>query len=103
TGYGMSFPGQMHSEVNPRTGVPQMKSIMGTTSLGSDEHNLRYTATSRAFDLVLRDYPYYVHFYAAGNNGSGFGTLSNDRQLSKNTITIGAVNDVVRDANGNFV
>lgn len=101
--YAMSYPGELHNVTNPRTGEMQMKSVMGTTSLGSDEHNLRYTNVSSAFDARLRDHPYYIHFYAAGNNGSGFGTLSNDRQISKNTLTIGAVADVTRDAEGNYV
>jgi hypothetical protein len=101
--YGMSFPGELHNVENPRTGEMQIKSVMGTTSLGSDESDLRYTARSRSFDIVLRDHPYYVHFYAAGNNGSGFGTISNNEQLAKNVITIGAASDVSRDKNGIYV
>lgn len=101
--FGMSFPGEMHNVVNPRTGEMQMKSVMGTTSLGSLESDLRYTSRSRSFDIVLRDHPYYVHFYAAGNNGSGFGTISNNEQLAKNVITIGAANNVSRDEDGTFL
>lgn len=103
TTYGMRYPGELHGAVNPRTGEMQMKSVLGNTSLGSNEHDLRYTNRSRSFDIVLRDFPYYVHFYSAGNNGSGFGTLSNNEQLSKNVITIGAAQDVQRDAEGNYL
>lgn len=92
TTYAMRFPGELHNSLNPRTGEMQVKSTMGNTSIGSLAHDLRYVEVSRTFDIVLRDFPYYIHFYAAGNNGSqlwgktGFGSLSNDRILSKNTL-----------------
>ncbi|TVR08648.1 MAG: hypothetical protein EA401_13690, partial [Planctomycetota bacterium] len=65
------------------------RSVMGNTSLGSrDEPYGAYNQSSRDFDNVLRDYPYYLHFYAAGNNGS-YHTLSRSENVSKNTMTVG--------------
>jgi hypothetical protein len=100
--YGMRYPGEMHGEINPRTGEQQQKSVIGNTSLGSTTSDGLYNHTSRSFDFVLRDFPYYVHFYAAANNGSNFETLAIGNQLAKNTMTIGAVNDVSRDTDGNY-
>lgn len=103
TTHGMRYPGQLHTSINPRTGEPEMRSVMGTTSLGSDPAGPSYgyySSTTRTFDQVLWDYPYYIHFYAAGNNG-GLSTLSEGQILSKNVITISAATDVIRDANGN--
>ncbi|MCC5789961.1 MAG: S8 family serine peptidase [Opitutales bacterium] len=93
TGYGMRYPGQ-----------PE-RSVMGTTSLGQDDPNCRgqYTVGSRTFDSTLFDYPYYVHFYAASNDGSDFNTLTVGNNLAKNVILVGSVNDVTRDAEGNYV
>lgn len=102
TTYGMRYPGELHGAINPRTGEPQMKSVIGNTSLGTQDPNTRYTTLSRAFDLVLRDHPYYVHFYAASNDGSQFETLGGNQPIGKNVITIGAVQDVQRDAEGNY-
>ena len=101
--FGMRYPGEMHNEINPRTGEMQMKSVMGNTSLGTAEPNTRYTAASRSFDTVLRDFPYYVHVYAASNSGSNFETLGGDNPVGKNVMSIGAVQDVSRDAAGNYV
>ena len=106
TGYGMLFPGQNHTAINPRTGEAELKSIMGTTSLGWDltnHNNCIYTSSSASFDTVLRDYPYYAHFFAASNNGSNYQTLGNDWPMSKNVFTIGSVSDVSRDADGNYI
>ncbi|MCD8482623.1 MAG: S8 family serine peptidase [Verrucomicrobia bacterium] len=100
--YGMRFPGELHNGLNPITGELQMKSVIGNTSLGTELPNTRYTALSRSFDQVLRDFPYYVHFYAASNSGPSFETLGGGNPIGKNVITIGAVTDVLRDANGNY-
>ncbi|MCC5850087.1 MAG: S8 family serine peptidase [Verrucomicrobia bacterium] len=104
TAYGMMFPGQTHQSDNPVTGDPQMRSVMGTTSLGATTSNQGlYTFTARSFDQVLFDHPYYIHFYAASNDGSGLSTLGQDRPVSKNAVTIGSVSDVNRDAEGKYV
>ncbi len=91
TGYGMNWPG--------RPG----RSIVGNTSLGSRDDNLSgvYTSTTRGFDLVLYDTPYYQHFYSAGNYGSSYFTLSRGQKAGKNMLTVGAVSDVTRDEDGN--
>ncbi len=94
TTYGMGYPGQPN------------RSIMGTTSLGSTDSNSNrcvYTFTSASFDSTLWDYPHYTHFYAAGNAGSGFSTISLNHPIAKNVLTIGSVSDTTRDANGNYV
>lgn len=103
TAYAMQYPGERHNLVNPRTGEMQMKSVLGNTSLGTETPNTRYTSGSRTFDIVLRDFPYYVHFYAASNSGSGFETLGGNNPVGKNVMSIGAVQDVNRDADGNYL
>ncbi|MDP3850928.1 MAG: S8 family serine peptidase [Luteolibacter sp.] len=104
--YGMLFPGQKHSINNPRTGQPELKSIIGTTSLGYDlefHDNCIYSYTAASFDTTLRDYPYYTHFFAASNNGPNYLTLGNEWPMCKNLFTIGSVDDVARGANGDFL
>ena len=103
TTYGMRFPGEAHNEINPRTGEMQMKSVMGNTSLGTANPNTRYTNAARSFDTTLRDFPYYFHVYAASNDGPNFETLGGHNPIGKNVISIGAVQDVTRDADGNYV
>jgi hypothetical protein len=104
--HGMAYPGQRSLVVNPVTGEPEMQSVMGTTSLGAPdnlEYRGLYTSTTRNLDQAFWDTPYYTHFLAAGNAGSSFSTISLSDPVAKNTLTIGAVNDVLRDAEGNFV
>jgi hypothetical protein len=99
--YGMQFPGQLITSPSN-----QMRSVMGTTSLGSTDSNSNrcvYTSTSASFDSILWDYPYYIHFYAAGNDGSGYSTISLNNPVAKNVMTMGSVTDTTRDENGNYV
>ncbi len=108
TGFGMATPGRLHTTTNPRTGELELKSAMGTTSLGNPDTNTKrgiYTSLSASYDSTLADYPYYIHFYAAGNNGTAsedtaYYTLCTDTQISKNVVTIGSVTDTARDASG---
>jgi hypothetical protein len=101
TTYGMRYPGEMHDEINPRTSAQQQKSVLGNTSLQSGYDGL-YSYASQTFDIVLRDFPYYVHFYSAGNYGSSFETMGRNQPMSKSVMAIGAVNDVSRDTDGNY-
>jgi len=80
------------------------RSVVGNTSLGSPTDTPgMYTANDRTFDQALWDTPYYLHFYAAGNEGTGgFNTLTIYGKVCKNLITVGAVNDVARNADGTF-
>lgn len=111
TEYGMATPGQRHTTVNPRTGEIEGKSVIGNTSLGNPDTNEKrgiYTNISASFDSTLRDYPYYTHFYAAGNNGTdseetAYYTIYTDTQVAKNILTIGSVTDTARDAAGNII
>lgn len=83
-----------------------MRSVLGTTSLGSTDEDAKkglYTWTASVWDQTLWDYPYYIHFYAAGNDRNSFSSISTDRPIAKNTLTIGSVKNVVRDADGSFV
>lgn len=99
--YGMQYPGHLLTNSNPVTGQRQMRSVMGTTSLGSTTTNRGvYSWTTRSFDQTLWDYPYYIHFYAAGNDGGAYATLSADHAICKNALTMGSVSDVTRDTNG---
>jgi|GEM_PF-1437591 len=101
--WGMRYPGELHTALNPRTGQTEMRSVMGTTSLGGEPAGPNYgvySSSSLSFDQVLWDYPYYIHFYAAGNYG-GFSRISEGNNLAKNVLTIAAVTDVTRDAGGN--
>lgn len=108
TEFGAATPGQRHATVNPRTGEIEAKSVIGNTSLGNpDTHEKRgvYTDISASYDSTLRDYPYYLHFYAAGNNGTAsedtaYYTLCTDTQVAKNILTIGSVTDVARNSDG---
>jgi len=101
--YGMAWPGQTHSATNPVTGEPEMKSVIGNTSLGTQDPNTRYTSTSASFDTLMRDYPYYAHFYAASNSGSNFETLGGNHPPAKNIIAIGNITAITRDSEGNYV
>jgi hypothetical protein len=87
TGYGMNWPGR-----------PE-RSIVGNTSLGGSTTGL-YSWGSHSFDQVLYDTPYYLHFYSAGNSGSSYFTITGAQKISKNMMTVGAVNDVSRNSSG---
>jgi len=103
--HGMAYPGQMLTSNHPVTGEPEMRSVMGTTSLGAKDNNAMrglYSVQTSTFDQVLWDYPYYIHFYLAGNDGSNYSTISLDRPVAKNSITIGSVQQINRDASGNY-
>ncbi len=102
-GYGMQWPGQKATSTNPRTGQIEFRSVMGTTSLGLTDSTGQYTSTAALYDQVMWDYPYYIHFYAASNDGSGMRTLGANNPIAKNITTIAAADAVTRDANGNYV
>lgn len=104
--YGMRYPGESHPALNPRTGETEMKSVMGTTSLGNDDTNTNkgvYTFASASFDNTLWDVPYYTHFYAAVNDGPSYATLGTNSAVTKNTLIIGSVSDTTRDDDGRYV
>ncbi len=100
TTYGMATPGQQMAELNPRTGNPQLRSVVGNTSLGTTDPYNRYDSSSASYDSVLRDYPYYMHFNSTGNSGSGYETLTGGWKIAKNMIGIGNATAATRDANG---
>jgi len=102
TTYAMATPGQLMTVTNPRTGKLQMRSVVGNTSLG-DNINTNYIARSETFDTLMRDYPYYVHCFSAGNSGSGYETMEAPWSTSKNLFAIGSVNDATRDAEGAYL
>ena len=104
TDYAMATPGQELGEDNPSTGEPQLRSVVGNTSLGfSDPYNF-YNSTSANYDSTLRDYPYYMHFNSSGNSGShGYESLTGDWKMAKNMIGIGNAGEVTRDDDGGYV
>ncbi|HAT10189.1 MAG TPA: hypothetical protein DCS97_06285, partial [Planctomycetes bacterium] len=102
TQHGMMTPGQLHSVNNPRTGQPEMKSVLGTSSLGYSS-NTRYTTSSAAFDSTLWDYPYFTMLFAACNYGSAYETIGMHWTMPKNVLTIGSTLNIVRDGSGNYV
>ena len=69
-------------------------------SLGDLSDQGRYEDIARDTDSIARSLPYYLQFWAAGNeqndfpNYGGFHTIS-FAQLAKNVVTVGAVNDAV--------
>ena len=77
------------------------RSIGGTTSLGGS-YEARYTSTGASFDQVLQETPYYLHFYAVGNQG-GWNEISSGRQVAKNVMSVGSGRHVNRDADGNYI
>lgn len=70
-----------------------------------------YIQTSRNWDIVMNMYPYYLYVTAAGNdrasnsliNEKGGYDLLSGTKLSKNGITVGAVNQVSTYTNANSV
>ena len=117
--YGMSYPGQAvdGSTANPRDNSLQIRSVIGTTSLGRPhDYNTTvnycvYNSTCRTYDQAMWDNPYYIHFFAAGNYANKdtnnptvpyYGTLSVETPNCKNMTAIGAATDATRDASGNF-
>jgi|GEM_PF-2346984 len=81
------------------------RSIGGTTSLGWSHETGEggeYDYTGRSFDDQLLETPYYLHFYAAANNG-GYNTISNGRAASKNLMTVGSGRHVNRQADGTYI
>ncbi len=83
-------------------GQPE-RSVVGNTSLGSESSTPgMYTSADRAFDQALWDRPYYLHFYAAGNSGPEFNTLTISGKVCKNLITVGSVSDVTRTSSGDY-
>ena len=97
-------PGQEMGVTNPRTGNPQLRSVVGNSSLGTPRPNIGYNSTSANYDNIMRDHPYYMHFNSSGNRGGdygdGFGTLTGSWKVAKNMIVIGATSAVTRDADG---
>jgi len=100
TNFAMSSPGQTMADNNPHTGNPQLRSVVGNTSLGTSEPYNRYNSTSATYDNVMRDHPYYMHFNSSGNSGSGYETLTGAWKIAKNMIGIGNASAATRDANG---
>jgi len=91
--YGMTYPGEPG------------KSIVGNTSLGgpvSSGGGGAYSFSDVSFDNANLASPYYLHFYSAGNSGSGWDTLTTSYKESKNIVTVANVNDVSRDSSGNM-
>lgn len=76
------------------------RSIAGSTSLGhSDSPFGQYSYSS--FDDALYDSPYYLHFYAAANNGSyGWDSISRSYNGQKNVLTVGSGRDLPRNPDG---
>lgn len=100
----MATPGQLMTVTNPRTGQLQMRSVVGNTSLANNAKETPYTGTNATYDSLMRDYPYYVHCFAAHNYGAnGWETLGTHWQVSKNVWTIGNVSSITRNADGNYV
>ncbi|TVR13059.1 MAG: hypothetical protein EA401_07590 [Planctomycetota bacterium] len=77
------------------------QSVMGSTSLGSSDPRGVYDWRSRNFDNDLLDYPYYLHFYAAGNSG-GFNSLDPGRNIAKNVLTVGGIGSIDRNEDGSY-
>ena len=109
TDFGMRYPGQPldGTTTNPRNGALQVRSAVGSTSLGETDTSTNrgvYTSASAAWDQAMWDYPYYIEFFAAGNDGDtgvGYATLCRGPQISKNITTVANAADVTRDASGN--
>ncbi len=91
--FGMNWPGR-----------PE-QSIVGNASMGAwaSEWSGVYSETPRAFDQVLYDTPYYLHFCSAGNSGQAMISLAPDQQAAKNLMTVGSVEKATRNAQGEFV
>ena len=103
--FGMAWPGEARADNNPRTGEPERQSVVGNVSLGGTDNRTRkglYTFTSAGMDQILWDTPYYLQFFAAGNAGGNFSTLDLDYSVTKNAFTIGSINTITRDANGEY-
>lgn len=100
TSYGMATPGQQMAAVNPRTENPQLRSVIGNTSLGTSNTYNRYDSSSASYDTALRDHPYYLHFNSSGNSGSGYETLTGGWKIAKNMISIGNASSASRNAAG---
>ena len=63
-----------------------------------------YSGTSRTIDQIAYDNPHYLSVWSAGNDGNSFDTLTGFGKISKNTLTVGSVNDHTVDPhNGNTV
>jgi len=91
--FGMDWPG--------RPG----RSVVGNSSLGTFNENLNgvYTSNTALFDQAHFDTPYYLHFYAAGNSGPDYFSLSTPHKDGKNLFAVGSVRDVIRNEHGAFV
>lgn len=77
---------------------------IGNASLGSqDKDGGGYEADDAAFDELVRQQIWYLHFFSIGNAGDlGFDTISGDGfpKEAKNVVLVGAVADAPRDADG---
>jgi len=89
-GYGMDWPGSPD------------RAIAGNCSLGTEDPVLTgvYNSTTAAYDQVLYDSPYYMHFYSAGNSGPDFLTITRSRKEGKNLFAVGNLDDVFRNSQG---
>ncbi|MDO7875117.1 S8 family serine peptidase [Hymenobacter sp. ASUV-10] len=76
-----------------------------TNSSYGDGNNAGYTANTRNVDQQMRQLPYLMHVFSAGNSGTsnfnygagaGWGNITGGHKMGKNVLTIGNVN--YRDA-----
>ncbi len=63
-----------------------------------------YSSHSRSVDQVAYNNPHYLSVWSAGNDGSGFDTLTGLGKIAKNTLVVGSTLDHTTDPhNGNSV
>lgn len=76
------------------------RKVRVTNSSYGDGNNAGYTANTRTVDQQMRQLPYLMHVFSAGNSGTsnynygagaGWGNITGSHKMGKNVLTIGNV------------
>ena len=97
--FSYNFNGNIQTEM--ATGIPANNLVVSSHSYGSTQTcgltgaGVSYSATSRATDLNLNNFPFHLHCHSAGNSQSsctgGWSTITASGKSAKNNILVAAV------------
>ena len=93
-----SYPNNLNS--TPTNYANAQRKVRITNSSYGDGNNTGYTSNARAMDQHMRQLPFLVHVFSAGNSGTsnfnygagaGWGNITGGHKMGKNVLTVGNV------------
>ncbi len=97
--FSYNYNGNIQNEM--ANGIPANNLIVSSHSYGSTQtcgltgSGVAYSATSRATDINLNNFPFHLHCHSAGNSQSsctgGWSTITSSGKTAKNNILVAAV------------